>query len=89
MMIDGNNLRRTKFLSAKGLGVWVKTEKNGLVNQWIFLLRPWAFLDFLASRSDDGLDFIAVDQSGDVGVGDLRRRKTKDIVNMLFSWIKP
>jgi len=50
-----------KFMSAKGLGVWVKTEKDSFVDQGIFLLCPRALLDFLASRSDDRLNFIAVD----------------------------
>jgi hypothetical protein len=61
MIIDNNKLRRTKLMPAKGLGVWVKTEKDGLVDQGIFLLCPRALLNFLASRSDDRLDFIAVD----------------------------
>ena len=32
---------------------------------------PWAFLDLGVGGADDGLDFVTVDQTGDVGVVDL------------------
>lgn len=64
-------------MSAKGLGVWVKTEEDSFVNQWVLLLGPRSLLYFLASRTDHRLDFIAVDQPGDVWVRDLGRWKAK------------
>lgn len=58
-------------MSAKGLGIRVQTEHNCLVDQWILLLGPWTFLDLLASRTDNGLNLVAVDQTGNVRVADL------------------
>jgi len=63
------------FLPAQGLGVRVETEKNGLVDERVLLLSPGAFLDFLASGSDNRLDFITVDQTSNVRVGDLSSRE--------------
>lgn len=60
-----------EFLTANGLGVRVEAEEHGLVDKRVLLLCPGAFLDLLASRANDGLDFVAVDEAGDVGVGDL------------------
>jgi hypothetical protein len=60
MILDKNKLRHTKLVSAKGLGIWVETEKDSLVDQGILLLCPGALLDLLACRTDDRLDFIAV-----------------------------
>jgi hypothetical protein len=62
-------------LPANSLGVRVETEKDSLVDEGVLLLCPGTLLDFLASRADDGLNFVAVDQSGDVGVGDLGGRE--------------
>lgn len=64
-------MRRTEFLSAESLGVWVETEENSLVDERILLLRPRALLDLLASRADDGLDLVAIDQTSNIGVADL------------------
>lgn len=58
-------------MSAKRLGVRVQTEENGLIDEGVLLLRPGALLDLLPSRSNNGLDLVAVDQTGNVGVGDL------------------
>jgi len=59
------------FSPAQGLGVRVETEKDSLVDERVLLLSPGAFLDFLASRSDNGLDFIAVDQTSNIRVRNL------------------
>jgi len=59
------------LLPAQGLCVRVETEENGLVDEGVLLLRPGTFLDFLAGRADDRLDFVTVDQTGNVWVGDL------------------
>ena len=42
------------------------------------MLRPGALLDLRVGGADDGLDLIRVDETGDVGVGDLRRREADD-----------
>ena len=72
-----NRTIRTDFLPAQGLGVGVETEKNSLVDKRIFLLGPGPFLSFLASGSDNRLNFIAIDQTSNIGVGDFSRRETK------------
>ena len=41
------------------------------------MLRPGALLDLSVGRSDNGLDLIRVDETGDVGVGDLSGGETK------------
>ena len=66
-----------KFLSALGLGIRVETEKNSLVDERVLLLGPGTFLGFLAGRSNNGLDFVAVDQASDVRVGDLSHREAE------------
>lgn len=71
MQVESTILSLTEFLPAESLGVWVETEENGLVDEGVLLLCPWALLDLLASGADNGLDLIAVDQAGDIGVGDL------------------
>jgi hypothetical protein len=43
-------------------------------------LSPGAFLNFLAGRSDNRLDFIAVDQTSNIRVGDLSSRKAKGMI---------
>lgn len=60
-----------KFLPTEGLGVWVQAEEDRLVDQRVLLLCPWAFLDFLTSRTNNRLDFVAVDQASDIWVADL------------------
>jgi hypothetical protein len=65
-------------LSAQSLCVGVEAEEDGLVDERVLLLRPGAFLELLAGRANDGLDLIAVDQAGDVGVGDLGGGETAD-----------
>ena len=61
----------TELLAAEGLGVGVETEEDSLVVERVLLLSPGALLNLLASRADDGLDLVAVDQTGDVRVADL------------------
>jgi hypothetical protein len=75
---------RTEFLSAQGLRVGVESEEDGLVDERVLLLCPRALLHLLASRTHDGLDFFAVDQASDVGVGDLGRGETaKELATIL------
>ena len=64
-------------MPANGLGVRVKTEEDSLVDQGVLLLCPGTFLDFLASRADNGLDLVAVDQASNVWVGDLGGREAE------------
>lgn len=63
-------------MSAQGLGIRVQTEENTLVDEGVLLLGPGAFLDFLAGGADNGLDLSAVDEAGDIGVGDLGSGET-------------
>lgn len=58
-------------MPAEGLGVGVEAEENGLVDQGVLLLCPGALLELLAGGTNNGLDLVAVDQTGNVGVGDL------------------
>ena len=67
---------RTELLAADGLSVRVQAEENALVNQGVLVLRPGALLVLGVRGADDGLDLIAVDDAGNIGVGDLRRRET-------------
>lgn len=60
-----------EFLPPDGLCVGVKAEENGLVDERVLLLCPGTLLGLLASRADDGLDLGAVDETGNVGIGDL------------------
>jgi hypothetical protein len=71
------NRIRTNFLPAQGLGVGVETEKNSLVDKRIFLLGPGAFLSLLAGGSNNRLDFIAIDQTSNIRVGDFSSREAK------------
>jgi hypothetical protein len=63
--------RRTEFLPTEGLCVRVHTEEDALVVERVLLLCPGPFLDLLACRAHDGLDLSAVNETGNVGVGDL------------------
>ena len=67
---------RTELLAADGLSVRVQAEENALVNQGVLVLRPGALLNLRVGGTDNGLDLVAVDDAGDIGVGDLRSRKT-------------
>ncbi|KAH3673894.1 hypothetical protein OGATHE_001874 [Ogataea polymorpha] len=64
------DLGRSKLLLGEGLGVWVESQQNLLVLQWVLLQNVSSLLGGLASRSDNSLDLSRVDQSGDVRVGD-------------------
>lgn len=55
---------------AERLGVGVEAEEHGLVRERVLLLRPGAFLDLLSRGANDRLDFVAVDEARDIGVGD-------------------
>ena len=69
-------MRRTEFLPAEGLRVGVQTEEDTLVDEGVLVLRPGALLVLRVCGANDRLNFVAVDETGDIGVGDLRRRKT-------------
>ena len=71
------NKIRTDFLPAQGLGIGIETEKYSLVDERIFLLGPGTFLSFLAGGSDNRLNFIAIDQTSNIGVGDFSSREAK------------
>jgi hypothetical protein len=64
-------------LPANGLGVRVETEEDSLVDKGVLLLCPGTFLDFLASRANNRLDLITVDQASDIRVGDLGGREAE------------
>ena len=66
---------RTQFLSPEDLGVRVQAVEHGLVVQRILLLRPRTFLNPGAGGTNDGLDFGAIDEAGNVGIGDLGGRE--------------
>ena len=68
---------RTQLLPAEGLGVGVEAEENTLVNEGVLVLRPGALLVLVVGGTDDRLDLVAVDETGDVGVGDLSGGETK------------
>lgn len=65
----------TELLAADGLRVGVQAEENALVDKGVLVLRPGALLVLGARRTDDGLDLIGVDETGDVRVADLRGRE--------------
>ena len=71
---------RTQLLPAKSLGVGVEAEEDTLVAERVLVLRPRALLDFGVGRANDRLDLSAVDETGDVGVGNLRGREPEHIV---------
>jgi hypothetical protein len=50
------------------------------------VLGPWTLLVLGVRRANDRLDFIAVDETGDVGVGDLGSGKTNEGL-VAISWI--
>lgn len=62
----------TELLLAKDFRVWVKTEENVPVDKRVLMLSPWTLLMFRVRGANDRLDFVAVDQTSNVGVGDLR-----------------
>ena len=64
-------------MPAQSFGVRVETEKDSLVDERVFLLSPRTFLNFLASRSDDRLDFVTIDQTSNIRVGDLSGREAE------------
>ena len=62
---------RTELLAADSLSVRVQAEENALVNQGVLVLRPGALLMLGVRGADNRLDFVAVDETSNVGVGDL------------------
>jgi len=71
-LLDGTLLLGTdELLTTESLGVWVESEENSLVLEGVLLLGEWSLGDGLTSGSDDGLDLVRVDETGDIGSGDL------------------
>ena len=68
----------TEFLATDGLRVRVQTEENALVDEGVLVLRPGALLVLRVGGADNGLDLGAVDDTSDVGVGDLSGRETSE-----------
>lgn len=60
-----------ELLTTKSLGVRVEPEQDGLVPERVLLLGEGPLLGSGTTSSDDGLDFVRVDESGDIGRGDL------------------
>lgn len=63
---------RTELLPAEGLRVGVEAEEDTLVGQRVLVLRPGALLDLSVGGTDNRLDLVAVDETGDIRVADLR-----------------
>lgn len=66
---------RTQLLPAEGLRVRVETEENLLVGERVLVLGPRAAGDLGVGGADDGMDLGAVDEVGDIRVGDLGCRE--------------
>jgi hypothetical protein len=66
---------RTKLLPADGLRVGIEAEEHALVGKGVLVLSPGTPLSFRPGRANDGLDLRAVNDAGNIRVGDLRRRK--------------
>lgn len=65
----GFNLDRAQLLSRESLGVWVQSQHDLLVLQWVLLQDVRSLGVGLASWSDNSLDLSGVDQRLVVGVG--------------------
>lgn len=59
------------------LSVGIETEKNAPVDQGILLLSPGTLLYFSTGGTNNGLDFVAVDETGNIRVRNLGGRETK------------
>lgn len=73
-LLDGTlglSLGSEELLSAEGLGVRVESEEDSLVSERVLLLGEGPLLDGLTGGSDDRLDLVRVDETGDVGSRDL------------------
>ena len=64
------------------LGVGVETEENTTVTQRVLLLGEGTLGLLGTSLPDDALDLIRVDDTGNVGVGDLSHRKAEALLNL-------
>lgn len=62
-------------MPAEGLGVRVHAEEDAFVDERVLLLCPRAFLYLGAGGANNSLNLRAVDETGNVGVGDLGGRK--------------
>jgi hypothetical protein len=60
-----------KFNTLSSLGVRVEREENSSVLEGVLLLGEGTLGNGSTGGTNDGLDFIRVDDSGDVGVADL------------------
>ena len=65
-------------MPANGLGVGIEAEEDTFVDQWVLMLGPWAPGDLGVGGSDNSLDHRAIDDAGDIGVGDLGGREAED-----------
>jgi len=77
-LLDGSlglSLGSDELLTTESLGVRVESEENGLVLEGVLLLGEWPLGDSLAGWSDNRLDLVRVDETGDVGGGDLGGRE--------------
>lgn len=70
------NIALTQLLPAKGFGIGVETEQNGLVAKRVLLLCPRALLDLLARRTNNRLDLSRIDQTSDIRIGDFGSGQT-------------
>jgi len=61
------SLTQQELLSSQGLGIGVQFDQHTKVSQWVLLSLNLSFVGNL--RSNLGLDFIGVDESGKIGVG--------------------
>lgn len=64
-------LELEQLLSSQSLGVRVESEQDGLVSQGVLLLGEGPLGQGLTGGSNDGLNFIRVDDSGDIVGRDL------------------
>ena len=68
------------------LSVGIETEQNAPVDQGILLLSPGSLLYFPTSGTNNRLDFIAINETGDIRVGNLGRRKAEKHVNQFHKF---
>lgn len=63
------NLSGAQLLSGESLSVWVQSQENLLVLEWVLLQNVGTLLSWLTSWSNNSLDFRRVDDSGNIRVG--------------------
>jgi hypothetical protein len=70
-----DNLSTTKSLS-----IWVQTIHDTDILQWVLALRVWALRLLLTSRSNNSLDFIRVDKTWHISIGNDRVREFESLL---------